>query len=471
MDKEINKALEDAVKALIKFICSLLKSLFWGIRKLRKRNNLIVFLISFLSPFLVRIRKDLIFSMDAPIFISYIIYFVLLFMPALVLISIGNMQNKKKLKYDKVFEAIGFRGKNGKYPFFINKKMDGKKLILTFKADIPLQEWKRNKDRLENGLDCTILAIENGQNKKIMQLTTVPSDYKIPSIIVWKNEYIDMEDGVLTVGCGALDHVKFNLNRTPHVLVAGETGSGKSFILRCLWWQVTYKECKTYMMDFKGGVEFGKVYEQFGEVVTDRERALTVLTELVIENQARLDLFREMDVKNLNQYNKKTGQNLSRICVFCDEIAEMLDKKGVSKEDKEVYEKIEAKLSTLARLSRATGINLIIGVQRPDANILPGQIKNNIPVRISGRFADKAPSEIVLGNTMAVDLPDVKGRFLYRLGNETIEFQGFLFEDEMIDQNIEIEPGDMLTQAPVYKRKKENEKSEEHFEFEFDFEK
>ena len=79
----------------------------------------------------------------------------------------------------------------------------------------------------------------------------------------------------------------------------------------------------------------------------------------------------------------------------------------MAKEEKQIYEQIEGKLSTLARLSRATGINLFMGVQRPDANVLTGQIKNNIPVRISGRFADKTASEIVLGNTDAVNLPDI----------------------------------------------------------------
>ena len=165
------------------------------------------------------------------------------------------------------------------------------------------------------------------------------------------------------------------------------------------------------MIDFKGGVEFGKKYERYGEVITDRKRALEVLTMLVNENEARLKLFRDLEVKNLKEYNYKTHQNLSRIGVFIDEVAELLDKKGVAKEDKPIYEKIEALMSTLARLSRATGINLILGVQRPDANILTGQIKNNIPVRISGRFADKTASEIVLGNTMACNLPDVRVDF------------------------------------------------------------
>ena len=172
------------------------------------------------------------------------------------------------------------------------------------------------------------------------------------------------------------------------------------------------------MIDFKGGVEFGKQYKQFGEVIIKRERAVEVLELLVRENEARLELFNDMDVKNIQEYNRSSSEKLCRIGVFCDEIAEMLDKKGVSKNDRIIYEKLEAHLSTLARLSRATGINLFLGTQRPDANIITGQIKTNIPLRVSGRFADKAASEIVLGATDATDLSDIKGRFMFKQGAE-----------------------------------------------------
>ncbi|MFQ8982011.1 MAG: helicase HerA-like domain-containing protein [Waltera sp.] len=317
-------------------------------------------------------------------------------------------------------------------------------------------------------MDCSIIKIENGRNKRTVKLTTLPSDYKIPTMVMWSEEYLNEKNGVLTLGISALNPISFNLNRVPHVLVAGETGSGKSVILRCLLWQLIEQGARVYMIDFKGGVEFGKQYEQYGEVITERERALQVLELLVKENEYRLRIFRDLEVKNLDEYNKKTKQNLCRIGVFTDELAEMLDKKGVAKEEREIYEKIEGRLSTLARLSRATGINLFMGVQRPDANVLTGQIKNNIPVRISGRFADKTASEIVLGNTDAVNLPDIKGRFLYKVGNETIEFQSFYFDDETMLREVCVDQGEMLTEAPVYKvpehkapvQKTENKKAE-----------
>lgn len=169
-----------------------------------------------------------------------------------------------------------------------------------------------------------------------------------------------------------------------------------------------------------------------------------MLTE---ENKKRLDLFRELEVKNLKEYNHKTKSNLCRVAVVIDELAELLDKTGVSKEDKEILSCIEKELSTLARLSRATGINLLLGVQRPDAKVITGQIKTNVPVRICGRFADNSASEIVLSNTKAKDLQDIKGRFLIKVGADTEEFQAYYFDDEKHLKDINREVGDLLIEG------------------------
>ncbi|MBO5094171.1 MAG: DNA translocase FtsK [Lachnospiraceae bacterium] len=327
-------------------------------------------------------------------------------------------------------------------------------MIYIFRSNIPVEEWRNRKPLLETAFDCTILKIENGSSKKTVRVTTLPSDFKIPAKLEWSDEYIKKASGVVTLGKSALEEIIFDLNRVPHVLIAGETGSGKSVILRMILWQFINQGSRVYMFDFKGGVEFGLDYERYGEVVIERKRALKILEELEKENAKRLSLFREMRVKNIVEYNRKTKQNLCRIGVFCDEVAEMLDKKGAPKEIKEMMEKIEGKISTLARLSRATGINLILGMQRPDANVLTGQIKNNIPVRISGRFADKTASEIVLGTTDAVNLPDIKGRFLYKVGNVTEEFQAYYFDDETMLKDVFAEVGDMLTDMPEYQEKR-----------------
>lgn len=450
-----DKALEEFLTAVFVGIGKVIKAfcigLWRGIKKLRGKKSWIGLLACALVAALISLfgRDNILNQEIMPVYIRYLLYFCFLGLPVIYLLILGSFQNKKGKEFEAVFATIGFKGKDGRYPYLIDVKKDGKKVVYLFKSNIPLPEWKSAKARLETGFNCNILLMENTNNKQIVRIVTVPAECKIPTEVNWEDLLLPKENGTITVGQSALETITFDLNRVPHVLVAGETGSGKSVILRTCLWQMINQGCRVYMIDFKGGVEFGKQYERYGEVITDRARALEVLTQLCNENEYRLSIFRDLEVKNIAEYNKKTGQNLCRIGVFSDEIAEMLDKKGVAKQDKEIFEKIEGKLSTLARLSRATGINLFLGVQRPDANVLTGQIKNNIPVRISGRFADKAASEIVLGNTAATELPDIKGRFLYKVGNDTIEFQAYYFDDETMLKDVYVEVGDMLTQAPA----------------------
>ncbi len=101
--------------------------------------------------------------------------------------------------------------------------------------------------------------------------------------------------------------------------------------------------------------------------------------------------------------------------------------RGRSKEDKERLGQIENRLATLARLGRAFGIHLILATQRPDATIIPGQIKNNLDFRVCGR-ADNVLSQIILDNTSAAEqIPkDARGHFITEDGTV---FQGCLFDE------------------------------------------
>ena len=114
----------------------------------------------------------------------------------------------------------------------------------------------------------------------------------------------------------------------------------------------------------------------------------------------------------------------------CDEVAEILDKTGRNKEDKERLGQIESRLSTIARQGRAFGIHLILATQRPDASIIPGQIRNNMDFRVCGR-AESVLSQIILDNTSAAEqIPkNARGRFITGDG---VVFQGYLFNERYL---------------------------------------
>ena len=103
------------------------------------------------------------------------------------------------------------------------------------------------------------------------------------------------------------------------------------------------------------------------------------------------------------------------------------DKTGADSERKKLLAQIENRLSTIARQGRAFGIHLILATQRPDATVIPGQIKNNMDFRVCGR-ADNVLSQIILDNTSAAEqIPkNARGRFI--TGDGTV-FQAYLFDE------------------------------------------
>ena len=161
-------------------------------------------------------------------------------------------------------------------------------------------------------------------------------------------------------------------------------------------------------------------------VFTESDLHMT-LDKLVHMLEQRKAAFRSVGCANLDEYNQKLGCCVPRCIFACDEVAELLDRTGADNEKKKLLAQIENRLSTIARQGRAFGIHLILATQRPDATIIPGQIRNNMDFRVCGR-ADSVLSQIILDNTGAADqIPkDARGRFI--TGDGTV-FQGYLFDE------------------------------------------
>ena len=179
--------------------------------------------------------------------------------------------------------------------------------------------------------------------------------------------------------------------------------------------------------DFKGGVDFPKAWRQKCRMCFDEQDLLDLLTALVDELERRKALLSDTSYSNIDEYNHGTGSHLERYIFACDEIAEVLDKTGMDNARKKQVGQLETKLSTIARQGRAFGIHLILATQRPDADILNGQIRNNLDCRICGR-ADAILSQIILGNGDAAEkIPKhARGRFLLHDGTL---FQAYWFDE------------------------------------------
>lgn len=451
MSKNLSKE-DQQLEEAGRFIISIFQGIGKGIKAMKEdHQKVILFIFITLISVIIYFSRGQICARLIPGEEGFHVLKVMLQLaPALSFIAIymmGTAESGSQSDYEKKFAEISFCTRNKTYPQFLGKENDGKKVIYSFySVGLDLKAWIDNKSLLEQTFNCRIVKVGYAPNtRQVIKMHTVPAESDLKTMLQWSNAYIRESDFEIIVGIALLEDVVFNLNKLPHMLIASVTGGGKSVLLRCILWQCIKKGAKVYMIDFKGGVEFGVEYEQYGEVVTERQEALEMLKELTKENALRLKLFREVGVKNIAEYNEMfPDKPLCRVILLCDEVSEMLDKTGLSSEEKRIYAEIEKELSTLARLGRAPGINMILATQRPDANVLTGQIKNNLPIRISGRMMDDPASKMVLGNTEATKIDEaIKGRFMYNVGADTYEFQGYLFTEEFLEKG-NFQRGNML---------------------------
>ena len=258
-------------------------------------------------------------------------------------------------------------------------------------------------------------------------LDAVPAGDDLPEVLKWKDSYLSPKSFVLVLGESYTGPVTVNLAHIPHILLGGSTGSGKSVLLKLLLMQALRKGAEVYIADFKGGVDFPKVWHEKCRMCFTEEDLRYTLDQLAAVLEYRKNAFKALGCPNIDAYNETTEQPLPRLIFACDEAAEMLDKTGADNERKKLLAQIENRLSTIARQGRAFGIHLILATQRPDATIIPDQIRNNMDFRVCGR-ADSVLSQIILDNTSAAEqIPkDARGRFI--TGDGTV-FQGYLLDE------------------------------------------
>ena len=358
------------------------------------------------------------------IFVTYLIIAGIA-VTILILFPIGKRSVQDRLK------SIGLINHTEAIPELKSKRKDKQNPRISIweftSQGIPLKVWKDKKEAIETALDITVVKMKNGAGKSRVLIYAVPAVSDLPEIIKWKDKFLSQQSFILNLGESFTGPVTVDLARVPHILLGGATGSGKSVLLKLLLMQVKKKGANVCIADFKGGVDFPPVWHKECRMCFEEQSTLELLTELTEELERRKQLLKAAGLPNIDHYNAATGENIQRYIFACDELAEMLDKTGLTKEQKEIVVKIESKLSVIARQGRAFGIHLILATQRPDSAILNGQIKNNINCRICGR-ADSVLSMIILDNTNAADqIPeDAQGRFLL---NDGTMFQAYWFDD------------------------------------------
>jgi S-DNA-T family DNA segregation ATPase FtsK/SpoIIIE len=256
---------------------------------------------------------------------------------------------------------------------------------------------------------------------------------------------VDEPDLCLLIGLRELDGEPFFLNlgeqrgsiptHAPHTLVAGTTGSGKSVLIQNLLLDLairnTPERVHIYIIDPKQGVDYfaleGLPHLQ-GGLIVDQEQALTLLEKLVAEMDRRYVLFKHARVNKLAAYNAKVGpsQALPLIFVVHDEFAEWMLTESYR-------DSVTSLVSRLGVKARAAGIHLLFAAQRPDSNVMPMQLRDNLGNRLVLRVEGEGTSEIALGMKGAERLLG-RGHVAARLSGEpevTFGQVPFLADDDI----------------------------------------
>ncbi len=195
-----------------------------------------------------------------------------------------------------------------------------------------------------------------------------------------------------------------DLTQTPHLLIAGATGSGKSVCVNSIITSILYKrpprDVKMILIDPKI-VEL-KLYNGIPHlltpVITDPKKAFQALQYCVFEMERRYTLLDALGVRDIKSFNKKIKNNniatmpLPYILVIVDEFADLMATTG---------KELESTLARLAAMSRAVGIHLVLATQRPSIDVITGLIKANIPSRIAFMVASKTDSRIIIDSSGA----------------------------------------------------------------------
>ncbi len=226
----------------------------------------------------------------------------------------------------------------------------------------------------------------------------------------------------------------------PHTLVAGATGSGKSVLIQALLLDIAATNpsalAHIYLIDPKMGVDYAAI-EQLphlqGGVIVDQTRAVEVMEALVAEMERRYELFRKNGARDIRAYNTKVtaAERLPYVFLVHDEFAEWM-----LTEDYKAA--VTANVSRLGVKARAAGMHLIFAAQRPDANVMPMQLRDNLGNRLILKVASVGTSEIALGVKGAEQLLGL-GHLAARLSGEPaiIYAQAPFLSDDDIDAVVE----------------------------------
>ncbi|MDA8212135.1 MAG: hypothetical protein M0021_09700 [Clostridia bacterium] len=310
------------------------------------------------------------------------------------------------------FDNLRFETKDKRRPVMVSKQKTpyGWYLVFNLPPGISFKQCKAKENFFSDAVKGFVNMTWNGQLHMEIQTSELPNYVEY----AWDSGKYEHMELPIPIGCSQKGLEVFDLCDSPHLLVGGQTGWGKTMFLHCLanalipraW--VCISDPKRLDFRYLG---------RYILLARDDEEAQGLLKALLKEYGRRIALLEQADVSvtKIQEYDS----TLPYIVAIFDEVAQ------ISKESMEM-------LTKLAQLARAVGIHLVAATQRPDVSVIPGQCRDLFEARMCFKVGSEISSRVILGEecSKAAWLPAVKGRAIFRFGGEFKEVQTMCLSKE-----------------------------------------
>jgi len=344
----------------------------------------------------------------------------------------GSVPGAKRIYQDLL--RGGVVNSAGEAPLLLKKEaINGKagNCLLTFKSTgIPLERWQDLSPIIAASLGLYIVEIKEGNAPYTYTVHTVANEC-LPTKIDWSPDIIPTDQTKFALGEAVTGTVYADIQNDPGILTASATGGGKTMETKGIAAQALWRDYILIVADYKY-VEYGGIWSSKGTyIVHDDDGLLWVMQQLIERLHDRRDWLAEHDCRNIDDYNAKYPENkLHRVMLLIDEAAIALDTRTNNKAKKAARQQIVEAINELACTGRFVGFSFLVSLQRPSAEVLSGELRNNLTIRLVGK-SDANLSMLALDNADASKLipNDTPGRFLT---NEGQILQGYYFLDTML---------------------------------------
>jgi len=354
-------------------------------------------------------------------------------------------RNRLLNKLKEAFQAASLKC-NGRYPSLIEDlKIDNHVRRLRLHCHgVTKTDFENAVERLESVLNMTVIRLlqDEGDKSKIEIIYTMKDMQKT---VILENPDA-FADGQIPIGMTYEGPIHVNMRNVGHILVAGQTGGGKSNFLKVVTTVLTRNnpEAKVIFLDFKGGMETADIRnhaKNLGdniECFDGTKKCIEELGRIGMALEERFKTLSAVGASNFDDYLKKKiakagprkitdrPEDERRTYIIVDEIAQLYAKDP--EVEKERQDRAKAAVNRIARQGRAAGVHLVVATQKPDAQSFDQTVKTNLPAVLCFPMPNQASSVSAIGTKRAFEInPNIQGRAVWKFGPKLEEVQTYLF--------------------------------------------